>query len=375
MLDLALRMLLHDRGRFAITLAGVAFAVTLVFVQLGLFRGLLGNATVTIEHADADLWITSKNVPNVDFPHYFPDSHVQRVRSVAGVARADNLMVSFVAMQLPSGAEETVVIYGLEDPESWRLPWTVTEGTADAVRRGRTMLLDDSAARRFGPFHVGDRRELFGQRVDIVGRTEEALSFTTMPMAFTSLRVAQELEPSLFGGKTAFVLVKLAPGADATAVADELRHRLPYNDVYTREAWAARTRDYWVVSTGLGLNMALTVFLGILVGVTVVAQTLYAAALEHTRDFGTMKALGATTPHVSGVVALQAAAAGVLGYVLALPVVLGLRSVARGAGLDVVLTWPTAVAILGGALGLCVAASLLTFRRIASIDPALVFRT
>lgn len=375
MTDLALRMLLHDRGKFAITLAGVAFAVTLVFVQLGLFRGLLGNATVTIEHADADLWITSKNVPNVDFPHYFPDAHVQRVRSVPGVARADNLMVSFVTMQLPTGAEETVVIYGLEDPGAWKLPWVVSEGEADLVRRGKTMLLDEAAARRFGKFEVGDRRELFGQRVDIVGKTKEALSFTTMPMAFTSLRVAQELEPNLFGGRTAYVLVKLAAGADAQSVAAEIRRRLPYNDVYTRGAWAARTRDYWVVSTGLGLNMALTVFLGILVGVTVVAQTLYASALDHTRDFGTLKALGATSGHVCGVVALQAGAAGLLGFFCALPVVFLLRTAARSAGLDVVLTWETGMAILAGSLALCVAASLLTFRRIASIDPALVFRT
>jgi putative ABC transport system permease protein len=117
------------------------------------------------------------------------------------------------------------------------------------------------------------------------------------------------------------------------------------------------------------------VFLGILVGVTVVAQTLYASALDHTRDFGTLKAIGATTAHVCGVVALQAAIAGVLGCLLALPVVFGLRAAARAAGLDVVLTWSTGLVVFAGALGLCIAASLLTFRRIASIDPALVFRT
>ena len=37
MVDLALKTLLHDKLRFAITVIGVTFAVTLVFVQVGLF--------------------------------------------------------------------------------------------------------------------------------------------------------------------------------------------------------------------------------------------------------------------------------------------------------------------------------------------------
>ncbi|MBV8317937.1 MAG: hypothetical protein JOZ53_23585, partial [Planctomycetaceae bacterium] len=54
MVDLAWKILLHDRTRFLITVSGVAFAVTLVFVQVGLFQGLLSNASVTIERSDAD---------------------------------------------------------------------------------------------------------------------------------------------------------------------------------------------------------------------------------------------------------------------------------------------------------------------------------
>jgi len=72
--DLARKNLLHDKLRFVITVMGVAFAVTLVFVQVGLFLGLLSNATVVIEHVSADLWVTSKNTPNIDFSHTFPES-------------------------------------------------------------------------------------------------------------------------------------------------------------------------------------------------------------------------------------------------------------------------------------------------------------
>src|SRR5688500_20366602 len=92
--DLATKSFLHDKLRFFITVSGVAFAVTLVFVQVGLFLGLMSNASLTIDQIDADLWVTSHNTPNVDFAHTFPETYIKRVRSVPGVERADNLIRS-----------------------------------------------------------------------------------------------------------------------------------------------------------------------------------------------------------------------------------------------------------------------------------------
>src|SRR5712692_834308 len=137
MVDLARKNLLHDKLRFAITISGVAFAVTLVLVQIGLFLGLLDNATITIERLPADLWVTSKNTPNVDFAHTFPDSRLQRVRSVPGVDMADNLIVQFMNVSLPTGAEETSVVYALENFERWAFPWNVVEGTSRTSSAGR----------------------------------------------------------------------------------------------------------------------------------------------------------------------------------------------------------------------------------------------
>ncbi|MFZ2492616.1 MAG: ABC transporter permease, partial [Thermoanaerobaculia bacterium] len=296
MTDLALKMLFHDRLRLAITIAGVGFAVALVIVQAGMFAGLLDNASVLIDEADADLWITSRNTPNVDFAHPFPDTFVQRVRSVPGVARADNLIVWFVMLMLPTGTEESVVLWATEHPVTWNIPAHVTSGNVEDVRRGNYLLLDESAVRRHGPFRVGDYREVAGKRMRIIGTTRGAKSFTTTPVAIVDFRRAQALAG--FRGKTAYIVVKLQPGADVAAVRRTIASRLPFNDVYTSAEWSARTRRYWVESTGLGLNMALTVFLGCLVGALIVAQTLYTATMEHIREFGTVKAIGGSNATV-----------------------------------------------------------------------------
>lgn len=374
MVSLARRNLLHDRLRFAITIAGVAFAVTLVFVQVGLFLGLLENASVTIENIDADLWVTSRNTPNVDFAHTFPETYVQRVRSVPGVARADNLVVWFMQMSLPTGAQEGTLVYALEDFRAWNLPWSVKEGRLEDLPRGDFLFLDDSATRRYGPFAVGEYREVSERRLKIIGRTDAARSFTTTPIAFVDYALAQELSYQALRGKTTYVLVRLAPGADAAAVRAEIARRLPYNDVFTREEWAKRSRAYWVANTGIGLNMYLTVFLGVFVGVVVVALTLYTSTMEHLKEFGTVKAIGGSNRDIYRILAEQSVIAAVLGFAVGAVLALAAAPGMEKAGLKLIVTPDFGAIVLVGTVLLCLAASMVSFRKVAALDPALVFR-
>jgi putative ABC transport system permease protein len=374
MVDLARKILLYDKTRFLITVSGVAFAVTLVFVQVGLFQGLLFNASVTIENIDADLWVTARNTPNVDFSNTFPEMLVGRVRSIPGVARADNLIVWFARVSLPTGANENAVIYALEDFGRWGLPWHVLAGDPRDLRRGKYVILDDSARKRFGAFDVGDYREFSGQRLKIIGRTRAARSFTTNPIAFVDYRVAQSLSRQELHNRTAYILIKLAPGADPEAVRAAIRRRLPYNDVRTRDEWAARSRSYWTTSTGLGLNMAMTVFLGCLVGVVVVAQTLYTSTMEHLKEFATVKAIGGRDADLYRIIGKQAAIAAVFGFALGSALAYALRPAMAAIDLRLILTPGYAATVFAGTLVLCLGASAISFRKVAAIDPALVFR-
>ena len=375
MADLALKTMLHDRVRLIITVSGVAFAVTLVLVQVGLFIGLLDNAALTINHMSADIWVTSRNTPNIDFPSTFSETYVQRVRSVPGVARADNLILAFVNMSLPGGAKENVIVYALEDFSAWNLPWDVVEGNLADLRRGDYMFLDDAATRRFGAFAVGEYREILNYRVKLIGRTRNILSFTTTPLAFMNYFTAQAINPSQLRGKSTYILVRLAPGADPAAVQAEIRRRLPYNDVYTKADWAARSRDYWVKSTGLGLNMFVTVFLGCLVGVIVVTQTLYTSTMEHLKEFGTVKAIGGSNRDIYSILAKQALIAAVVGFVIGAAQSFAMRPLIGKINLKLIIDPQFTAIVFVGTVVMCLAAALVSFRKVAGIDPAMVFRT
>ena len=374
MVDLARKNLLHDKLRFFITVSGVAFAVTLVFVQVGLFMGLLDNATVTVEHLDADLWVTSKNTANVDFAQTFPETAVQRVRSVPGVLRADNLIVWFMTVALPTGAKEGTLTYALEDFPRWGLPWKVTAGNLEDLRRGRYFFLDESARKRYGAFETGEYREVVGTRLKIIGKSRDALSFSTTPISFMDFRLAQELNPDELRGNTTYILIKVAPGSDVEAVRREVQRRVPYNDVFTRKEWADRSRRYWIESTGLGLNLAMTVFLGCLVGIVVVAQTLYTSTMEHLKEFGTVKAIGGSNRDIYGILAKQATISAIFGFLLGGAMAWLLRPAMASIDLKLIIQPSFAATVAVGTVVLCLAASLISFRKVAGIDPALVFR-
>src|SRR5262249_8528837 len=147
---------------------------------------------------------------------------------------------------------------------------------------------------------------------------------------------AQSMQPNL-KGKTAYMLIKVAPGADVATVADDVRRALPHNDVYTKAAWAKRTRDYWIVNTGLGFNMFLTVFLGCLAGVVVVAQPLYTSTMEHLKEFGTVKAIGGSNRDIYKMLARQATLSAAAGYVLGLIPALSLGPVVAKADLKLII--------------------------------------
>lgn len=374
MVSLARKNLFHDRIRFAITLAGVAFAVTLVLVQVGLFLGLLDKATVTIRHSNADIWIAGKNTPNVDFGRPIPETLVLRARGVEGVERAENAIVQFMTIQLPNGSAENSLVYGVSDGASWNLPWKIEEGHGgDDLERGFNVVMDRSASLRFGNFAMNEYREIAGRRFRIIGRSAEAESFTTTPIVFMDFANAQSLQEQLRGATT-YVLVKVAPGFDAADVATRLKPLFPFNEVHTRNEWANASRGYWIKSTGLGMSMGVTVFLGILVGVVIVAQTLYTSAVENIRQFGTVKAIGGSNWDIYRILGEQALINAILGFLLGAAASYGARPAMATLHLNVLLSPQFSAVVFVGTVAMCLAAALFSFRRVALIDPALVFR-
>ena len=67
MWNLARKLLLHDRLRFAVAIAGVSVSVMLVLVQVGLYFGFMDTASSLIDASHADLWVGKKSNESFEF--------------------------------------------------------------------------------------------------------------------------------------------------------------------------------------------------------------------------------------------------------------------------------------------------------------------
>ncbi len=66
LLKTAIRIILHEKTKFAGAVAGVALAMSLVLLQWGFYFGYQRDTTVVINLFDADLWIIPKGQTSID---------------------------------------------------------------------------------------------------------------------------------------------------------------------------------------------------------------------------------------------------------------------------------------------------------------------
>lgn len=127
-------------------------------------------------------------------------------------------------------------------------------------------------------------------------------------------------------------------------------------------------------STGAGVAVLMAAALGLIVGIAVVAQTIYAATMDHIREYGTLKAIGASNGYIYRVILEQAVVSAFAGYALGIAVAVMAEHASRTASAQILLPWPVRLALLGLTLAMCMSASVVSIRKATTIDPVMVFR-
>lgn len=374
MFYVALRILLYDKVRSLITLLGVVFAVSLIFAQIGIYLGLMETSSVIIDHTPGDIWVTSKNSKNFDFSQPFPEYLYYHVRSTEGVQWAEKLIVVWGLIKQKEGGTEQVEIVGYNPDNGIGGPWEMKVGDARTVKNGNFAIVDESAMKRLGNIEVGEYRDILFRRLQIVGISEGVKSFTTAPIIFTSYKLAQRLVGWIGPDNTVFVVTKVSPGYSVNEVIQNLKKKLKGVDVYSKNAFSRKTRLYWTIETGVGFSFLLTILISFLIGMLIVGQTIYNSTVEHIKEFGTLKALGASNFDIYKIIFSQALINALLGYLISLVItILSVKLYEATEMVMVVRGWINLL-ILGLTLLMCMSSAFVSIRKIKKIDPAILFR-
>jgi putative ABC transport system permease protein len=370
--DAAVRMALHDRMKLAGALLGVVFATFLGAQQLGIFLGLVQKNTLLADGVVTDVWIAPRDTEQAATSVSLPERTVYVARTTPGVAWADPLLLAGGSLVTDGGTSEPVQLVGFEADRGHGGPWNVVAGDPAALRVPGTVFVDAIDRGRHGGTNVGSVRELNGRRVQVVGFTSGLQPFGPT-YAFADYDTALRLL-----GRTdrdpSFVLVGVAPGADPDAVVAALSAELPDVDVFTAETFRSRIVRYLLTETQIGVSFGTSTVFGLIVGFVIVGLTMFSGVVDNLREFGMLKAIGATDLDLALVLLVQALFYGLAGSGLGLLLVGGLARGIRSPELSLILPPWLVLGTPVVMLAVCVAASALALFRLRGLEPAMVFR-
>jgi putative ABC transport system permease protein len=172
-----------------------------------------------------------------------------------------------------------------------------------------------------------------------------------------------------------YVLIQAKPGQDLQALKKRLKAALPNTRAFTREEFIRNNEIFWQQRTGVGFVLGLGAVVGIIVGVIIVGQILYSSVSDHLKEFGTLKAMGASDWVVYGVIIEQALWMAVLGYLPSMALCYGVATWAFATeGILILITPVSAIAVFGVTVAMCVGSAIFAIQKVTRLDPAMVFK-
>ena len=391
---IAWQMLTGDRAKFFGIVLGLTFTALLITQQGSIFCGLmLRTASQISDTTGADLWVMDRNVLHIDDVKPMIQNNLYRVRGVEGVRWA----VPFFKGQarakvnntdgMPKQVIEQVVLLGLDDSSMVGAPPPnrILVGRLQDLRRPDAIFVDHTRLPKLFPGlpavayakaeahqFLGKEIEMNDHRAIIVGVCEASRTFQSNPVVYTTYSRAKFYAPSE-RKILSYILAKTNDGQEPATVAANIRRQTGLAALSGPE-FVAKTIDYYLKYTGIPINFGITAVLGFLVGTAIAGQTFYNFTLENLKQFGALKAMGATNLMIVRMIMLQATVVGFLGYGIGTGLAALFGVATKGGELAYYTPWHllpiTAVAVVA----ICVLASLVCIRKVMVLEPAVVFR-
>ena len=241
-------------------------------------------------------------------------------------------------------------------------PWDLTEGREpnadDEIAVGQVL------AGRHG-VEVGDRLDVLGRELTVVGIADADMFMSSF--VFMTHAATDDLLRS--PGTTSFVLV-------ATDEPDAVRARIERSGLAVLTRDELKANDLAVMSRPFAVPMRVMLAVAFAVGSLVIALTTYSAIVEHRRDYGIIKALGATRRDLyrvaltqSLIVAAIGLVAGGIFFVVGRELIMAVRP-----QFAIVLTSTAVARVVAVALVMGLVAAVLPASRLVRLDPSTAYR-
>ncbi len=373
-MNLALKDIRHNLGRFLLTCLGLSLLLGIVLAMVGIYRGLIVESLGLVRASGADVWVVEGDTrgPFAEASR-LPGDTRQAIAAQWGVAAAGGVAYQNVEAQ-HRGQTRRLLVVGAQ---------LARPGEAPAVVEGRAILRSryEAIADRGAGLALGEQIKLGRDTFTVVGLTENMVASGGDPVVFITLRDAQKLQfdltpaaarresarSSAQGGATDTVnaiLVRLNPGVDPQRFAQDIARWKHLAALTQDEQEAVLSRsvvDRARRQIGLFTTLLLTV------STVIIGLIVYTMTIDKKKAIATLKLIGAPDRRIVGLIVQQALAMGVISFFA------GAALINAGQGLfprRIVLELADAATLFGIVLFVCLLASALGVRTALKIDPA-----
>ena len=382
---LAFQNLTHNMRRLLVAVAGVAFAVILIFMELGFLNALLESTVQVLRRLEGEIVVISKAQYALIAAERFDIHRIYDAREVPGVASAAPIYIESAAL-LRTGDSRGYpirVIAVREDDEA--LSITQLHDLRDALHTEGAALADETSRHKFEIPPPGQplenyRGELNGKEIRLVGHFHLGVDFATDGNLLMTAANFARYFPYRGGAGDPLRVVDLAilrldQDANIDAVLNELRRTLPPDvEVLSKEHLIEREKKFWKENAPLGYIFMVGTVMGFVVGVVICYQIVYADISDHMREFATLKAIGYGTYYFFGLVLEQCLYLSLLGFIPGLIVsFISYRFLAMYTGLTMELGPSLAGWVFLATTAMCTISGLLAVSKLLATDPAELF--
>ena len=382
---IALKMLMGDKGKYIGIIMGLTFASLIMTQQPAIFVGLMSRSYSFISDVGLpDIWVMDAKVQFVDDIKPLQDTELYRVRGISGVEWAMPMYKGLLKVRLADGTFQTCIVVGLDDSTLIGGPPVMIEGKIDNLRHSDSVIVDiDGARDKLGkssplsgeariPLQIGDTLEINDRRAIVAGIAKVTRTFQSQPVIYTTYSRAKSYAPKE-RKLLSFILVKAKKGQNTT----ELTRRIKTETglaAYTQAEFQELTYEYFMHNTGIPINFGISVLLGFIVGAAIAGQTFYNFTLENLRQFGVLKAMGASNLILLRMILLQAVLVGSIGYGLGVGLTALFGFAMRNTILAFKFPWQLLLFSGAGVSLICIFAALISILKVIRLEPAIVFK-
>ncbi|MBK4731728.1 FtsX-like permease family protein [Oxynema sp. CENA135] len=381
-IPLAWCQLTREKSRLFVALAGISFANTLMFMQLGFRDALFDSSTRMHQNLNTDLVLIDPKSEALIAMQSFSWRRLYQVLAFEEVESIDPLYLGLINWKNPVEKNDRSILVMGFNPNKPALTMPEVNQHLDKIKLQDVVLFDRDSRPEFGPIpdllaEKGSvETEVGMRRIQVRGLFSMGASFAADGNIITSdlnfIRLFEERDY----GQIDVGLIQLKPGADPEKVRQKIDDYLPEDvRVLTHQGFIEFEQDYWATSTAIGFIFGLGVAMGFIVGIVIVYQILYTDVSDHLAEYATLKAMGYRDLYFLSVVFQEALILAILGYFPGFSLCsFFLYSLTQNATrLPVYMTASRALFVFCLTLVMCAISGAIAVRKLGAADPADIF--